>query len=89
MTGRGKCKASRTNYGGEYQYIFAESSDPTSCHHCVQIFVRTVNIIEKKESGCIQQPRGSVNWDTICNKIRDDQQTVTMYSENVTPINCR
>ena len=51
MTGRGECKAFRTNYGGEYQYIFAERrGDDYSCHHCVHFFVRTVNIIEKKES---------------------------------------
>ena len=51
MTGRGECKAFRTNYGGEYQYIFAERrNDDYSCHHCVHFFVRTVNIIEKKES---------------------------------------
>ena len=54
MTGRGECKAFRTNYGGEYQYIFAErrNDDDFSCHHCVHFFVRTVNIIEKKESKC-------------------------------------
>ena len=39
----------RSNYGGEYQFIFAERDD-SSCHHCVHFFVRTVNIIEKKES---------------------------------------
>ena len=51
MTGRGECKAFRTNYGGEYEYIFAERrNDDYSCHHCVHIYVRTVNIIEKKES---------------------------------------
>jgi len=88
MTQRGTCKASRSNYGGEYQFIFAERDD-SSCHHCVHFFVRTVNIIEKKESGCIQLPRGQRNWENICSRIARDQQLVTMFSESYSPINCR
>jgi len=88
MTQRGTCKASRSNYGGEYQFIFAERDD-SSCHHCVHFFVRTVNIIEKKESGCIQLPRGQRNWENICDRIAPDQQLVTMFSESYSPINCR
>ena len=31
----------RTNYGGQYQYIFAERrNDDYSCHHCVHFYVR-------------------------------------------------
>ena len=51
--------------------------------------VRTVNIIEKKESGCIQLPPGQRSWDNICSRIAEDQQLVTMFSESYTPINCR
>ena len=51
------------------QFIFAERrGDDYSCHHCVHIYVRTVNIIEKKESGCIQLPPGQRSWDNICNR---------------------
>jgi len=90
MTARGTCKAYRTNYGGEYQFIFAERrNDDSSCHHCVHVFVRTVNIIEKKESGCIQLPPGERSFDGVCSTIADDQQVVTMFSESYTPINCR
>ena len=53
MTGRGVCKSWRTNDGGEYQFVFVErASDPSSCHYCVNLYIRTVNIIEKKESKC-------------------------------------
>ena len=80
----------RQNYGGEYQFIFAERrNDDSSCHHCVHFFVRTVNIIEKKESGCIQLPRGERSLENVCESITEDQQVVTMFSESYTPINCR
>ena len=48
-----------------------------------------MNIIEKKESGCIQLPPGQRSWENICSRIAEDQQLVTMFSESYTPINCR
>jgi len=90
MSHRGKCKAYRSNYGAEYQYIFAEQEyDDSSCHHCVHFYVRTVNIIEKKESGCIQLPPNQRNWENICDRISQDQQISTLFSQSYTPINCR
>ena len=54
---------SRSNYGAEYQYIFAEQEyDDSSCHHCVHFFVRTVNIIEKKESKFKSHCLRRLNW---------------------------
>merc|ERR1711936_1184567 len=55
----------------------------------MSVFVRTVNIIEKKESGCIQLPPGERSFENVCSTIADDQQVVTMFSESYTPINCR
>jgi len=91
MTGRGVCKSWRTNDGGEYQFVFVErASDPSSCHYCVNLYIRTVNIIEKKESGCVQLREGERSMDNICHEQRyDTQQLVTMFSESYTPINCR
>ena len=51
--------------------------------------MRTVNIIEKKESGCIQLPRGERSLDNVCESITEDGQITTMFSESYTPINCR
>ena len=61
MTGRGSCKTWNTNHGGEYWFIFTEDArNPEACHHCVNLFVRTVNILEKRESGCVQMTRQQV-----------------------------
>jgi len=90
MTGRGTCKAFREDNAGNYQFIFAERErDESSCHHCVSLFVRTTNIIEKMESGCVQLQAGQRTFDNVCAATPADQQLVTMFSESYTPINCR
>lgn len=39
-----------TDYAGTYRFLFADNpQDRLSCHYCVTIYVRTVNIIEKRE----------------------------------------
>ena len=51
MSRRGTCMEHETDYGGTYTFLFSQNpSDPGSCYHCVKIYVRTVNIIEKQES---------------------------------------
>ena len=40
-----------TDFAGNYTFLFGENpSDQSKCYHCVRVFVRTVNIIEKLES---------------------------------------
>ena len=62
------------------QFIFAERErDESSCHHCVSLFVRTTNIIEKMESGCVQLQAGQRTFDNVCAATPADQQLVTMF----------
>lgn len=89
MTARGTCKSWTTNHAGEYKFIFSDNPyDIGSCHRCVHIWVRTVNILEKRESGCVKD-KGDKSLEQICSHIPPDQQIVTMFSEKYTPINCR
>ncbi|XP_023330784.1 uncharacterized protein LOC111703141 [Eurytemora carolleeae] len=49
MSNRGICKEYENDFGAEYKFLF--SQEPTnllSCHYCVHISVRTVNILEKR-----------------------------------------
>ena len=53
------CIESKTDFSSTYHFLFIEkTSDRGTCYHCVKIFVRTVNIIEKIESEDIVIP-----WD--------------------------
>ena len=51
MQHRGVCMQHKYDYGSNYTFLFGENPGKArTCYHCVLIFVRTVNIIEKKES---------------------------------------
>ncbi len=51
MQRRGVCLSHDTDFAGNYTFLFGENPrDAAACYHCVRIFVRTVNIIEKIES---------------------------------------
>lgn len=61
-----------------------------SCHHCVRILVRTLNVLEKQETGCVNlnyNERPSVG--TVCRGLDPNQETVTMFSTNPSGKNCR
>ena len=47
MSERGECIDMLKTHNDNFTFVFLDSS---SCYHCVQILVRTVNIIEKRES---------------------------------------
>lgn len=46
MTRRGRCVAMKDDYHVNYTFVFQSDH----CYYCVQIFVRTVNVLEKIES---------------------------------------
>ena len=51
MQHRGVCMQHKYDYGSNYTFLFGENPGKArTCYHCVLIFVRTVNIIEKIES---------------------------------------
>ncbi|ODM98595.1 hypothetical protein Ocin01_08083 [Orchesella cincta] len=70
-------------------YTFILQQD--NCYHCVRIFVRTVNILEKIETGCINFPKGRSRPtpDEVCRSLNPDQNLITLFSENPIPVNCR
>merc|ERR1719228_2663395 len=96
MTDRRICIESKKNFADQYQYLFHENpSDPNSCYHCQHIFVRTVNILEMTESGCVQgfditeKENTTKMLEEVCAMVPSDQQFITLFNEDYTPINCR
>lgn len=52
MTGRGICVDMLNEYNVNYTFVFRDLKTATinnSCYHCIQIIIRTVNVIEKLE----------------------------------------
>ena len=96
MTDKATCVESWTDYAAQYKYLFHENPDDRSpCYHCQQIFVRTVNILEMRESGCVQiqdlkeKENTTAMLHEVCEKVPDDQSAITLFNEDYTPINCR
>nr|CAG4643817.1 EOG090X03AK [Lepidurus arcticus] len=88
MSGRGNCLESQNHLHVNFSFLFHEAN--TNCYHCVQFFVRTVNILDKIESGCKNIRSGKVpNLEDICSGINPDQQLITLFAENFVPVNCR
>jgi len=97
MSKRGTCigNVADCNYPGcqsiNNTFLFSERPhDPESCFHCVRIFVRTVNIIEKQESGCVTLRNNErPTLENVCKELDSEQQIITLFKENYSPINCR
>ncbi|XP_057371314.1 uncharacterized protein LOC130692253 isoform X1 [Daphnia carinata] len=87
MTGRGNCLSSHHSHHVNYTFVFYDVQ--TTCYHCVKFFVRTVNILDKIESGCKTLRDKSPSLNSICEGINPDQQLITLYAENFVPVNCR
>ena len=47
MTDRGECLYSHNSHHVNYTFVFHDPQ--TTCYHCVNFFVRTVNILDKIE----------------------------------------
>nr|CAG4634682.1 EOG090X03AK [Alona affinis] len=87
MTGRGTCLSSYHSHHVNYTMVFYEPE--TNCYNCVKFFVRTVNILDKIESGCKTLRDRSPSLSSICDGISPDQQLITLFAENFVPVNCR
>nr|CAD7460289.1 unnamed protein product [Timema tahoe] len=86
MSRKGFCVAMMEEYHVNYTFVFKENT----CYHCVKLIVRTVNILEKIESGCVNLPQGvEPTLERVCRGLNPDQQLVTLFSENPIPVNCR
>lgn len=61
-----------------------------SCYHCIRFLVRTLNVLEKIETGCVTlNPNERAGLDTVCRHLDPNQQLVTMFSTNPSGKNCR
>ncbi|XP_044739169.1 uncharacterized protein LOC123300633 [Chrysoperla carnea] len=84
MTGRGHCVLIKEDYHVNYTMVFKNNR----CYTCVKFLVRTVNVLEKLETSCVNLPEGEEpTFERVCNNLPD--QLITLFSENYVPVNCR
>ncbi|KAK4875985.1 hypothetical protein RN001_012407 [Aquatica leii] len=85
MSRRGHCLAMKEEFHVNYTLIFKQDR----CYTCVKFLVRTVNVLEKIETPCVDAPDDRVSVDYICRSLNPSQQLITLFSENYVPVNCR
>ncbi|GBP63308.1 hypothetical protein EVAR_26622_1 [Eumeta japonica] len=62
----------------------------TNCYYCVKLIVRTVNVLEKTETSCVNlQENEEPTLERVCKGLDPDQHLITLFSENAVPVNCR
>lgn len=86
MGGKGRCIHQFAPTKDNYTFIFNSGQ----CFTCVRLLVRTINVLEKTQTGCIGLEGGEApTFETICRKLDPDRQLITMFSKTPTPVNCR
>lgn len=85
MTNRGYCIDVKNEYHVNYTMVFRKDT----CFRCVKLLVRTVNVLEKIETPCLNIPEEYASVETVCRGLDLHQQLVTLFSENYIPVNCR
>ncbi|KAJ0179758.1 hypothetical protein K1T71_004349 [Dendrolimus kikuchii] len=86
MTGRGLCVNIKADFRVNYTMVFQHES----CYYCVKLIVRTVNVLEKIETPCVNVGKDEEpTVERVCRDLKPDQNLVTLFSENYVPVNCR
>ncbi|KAG8280519.1 hypothetical protein J6590_080712 [Homalodisca vitripennis] len=82
------CENIREDFLVNYTLVFNHPAD--GCYHCVKFLVRTVNVLEKIETGCVSLRSGvEPTVGNVCANLNPDQQLSTLFSQNYVPVNCR
>ncbi|XP_053209931.1 uncharacterized protein LOC128393713 [Panonychus citri] len=91
-------KGSSSDYGscvnmvqhGNDNYTFHLRSTKTNCHYCVRILIRTLNVLEKIDGGCVSLSQGvRASLGEVCRSADLNAELITMFSTNPQGRNCK
>ncbi|XP_077549951.1 protein undicht [Haemaphysalis longicornis] len=85
MSNRGNCLHLVNRNNDNFTIIF-ENND---CYYCVRIFVRTLNVLEKIETGCVNLNDNEMpDIKTVCRTLDVNQELITLFSMEPVSIKC-
>lgn len=88
VTRRGTCLSLLNTNNDNFTIVF--KLERHECYYCVRFFVRTSNVLEKIETGCINLNVGETpDLKTVCRTLDTKQELITLFSVNPTSKNCR
>lgn len=85
MTNKGTCVDIKSEFHVNHTLVFRKDT----CFTCVKFLVRTVNVLEKIETSCINLPDHEATAERVCKNLDPYQQLITLFSENPIAVNCR
>lgn len=85
MSKRGRCVDILNTNNDNFTILFQDNA----CYHCVRLYVRTLNVLEKIETGCITPRTGRPSLYSICKYFDPSKELVTLFAKYPTPKNCR
>ncbi|XP_064476465.1 uncharacterized protein LOC135390623 [Ornithodoros turicata] len=88
VNNRGTCLSLLNTANDNFTIVFKQPNK--QCYYCIRFFVRTLNVLEKIETGCVNLNEGEVpNRETVCRTLDTAQELITLFSVNPTSKNCR
>lgn len=84
-----KCSGNCVNIQDDYHVNYTLVLKHSQCYYCVKLLVRTVNVLEKIETPCVNlAPNEEPTVSRVCRGLNPDQQLITLFNENYIPVRC-
>lgn len=75
---------------GNDNYTFHLRATKSQCHFCLRILLRTLNVLEKIEGGCINDVIGNkLSLENVCSATSFDSELITLFSTSPQGKNCK
>ncbi|XP_022646810.1 uncharacterized protein LOC111268571 [Varroa jacobsoni] len=73
-----------------YTFVLQRTDTHVPCYYCTRMFVRTLNVIDKISTPCVNiNPTERPDVQTVCRNLDVNMEQITLFSTNPTPKNCR
>ncbi|KAF8792934.1 hypothetical protein HNY73_004472 [Argiope bruennichi] len=82
---RGRCREIVNTNNDNFTILLQNDN----CYHCIRILVRTLNVLEKIETGCINLESEKPSVYSVCKHLDPHKELITWFSKNPTLKNCR
>lgn len=85
ITNRGHCIEFKQTNNDNFTIVIKQNN----CYYCVRIFIRTLNVLEKSETPCLNLQNELPTINNVCKHLDPEKEVTTMFSTNPSGKNCR
>lgn len=85
ISNRGRCLEFKQTNNDNFTIVAKQNN----CYHCIRIFIRTLNVLEKTETACLSLQNESPSIGNVCKHLDPEKEVTTLFSTNPDSKNCR